>query len=130
MNISKRAQHDARQLFRSCQINGLLEEARVRQAVALVLAQKPRRYIEILSGLHRMVKLDMERRAAHVESAEILPGDMQTDVASRIKNIYGEGVSLTFGRNPALIGGMRVKVGSDLYDGSIRARLEKLEQGF
>ena len=130
MNISKQAQRDARQLFRSCQVNGLLDENRVRQAVALVLARKPRRYIEILSRLHRLVKLDLERRTARVESAAILPDDLQMDVANRIKKIYGEGVSLTFDRNPALIGGLRIKVGSDVYDGSIRTRLEKLEQGF
>ena len=130
MKISKRAQHDARQLFRSCQVNGLLDENRVRQAVALVLAQKPRRYVEILSRLYRLVKLDLERRTARVESAAILPDDLQMDVANRIKKIYGEGVSLTFDRNPALIGGLRIKVGSDVYDGSIRTRLEKLEQSF
>jgi F-type H+-transporting ATPase subunit delta len=130
MKISKSAQRDARQLFRSCQVNGLLDENRVRQAVALVLAQKPRRYIEILSRLYRLVKLDLERRTARVESVAILPDDLQTDVANRIKKVYGEGVSLTFDRNPALIGGLRVKVGSDVYDGSIRTRLEKLEQSF
>jgi F-type H+-transporting ATPase subunit delta len=130
MKISKPAQRDARQLFRSCQANGLLDENRVRQAVALVLARKPRRYIEILSRLLRLVKLDLERRTARVESAAILPDDLQADVANRIKKIYGAGVSLTFGQNPALIGGLRVKVGSDVYDGSIRTRLEKLEQSF
>jgi F-type H+-transporting ATPase subunit delta len=130
MKISKRAQSDARQLFRSCQVNGLLDENRVRQAVTLVLTQKPRRYLEILSRLARLVKLDLERRAAHVESAAILPDDLQTDVANRIKKIYGEGVSLTFDRNPALIGGLRVKVGSDVYDGSVQARLKALADSF
>src|ERR1039457_4805754 len=121
MKISKRAQRDARQLFRSCQVNGLLDENRVRQAVALVLAQKPRRYIEILSRLHRLVKLDLERRTARVESAASLPADLQTDVANRIKKIYGASVSLTFDRNPALIGGLRVDVGSGVFDGASRA---------
>ena len=130
MKISKLAQRDARQLFRSCQVNGLLDENRVRQAVTLVLAQKPRRYLEILSRLARLVKLDLERRAARVESAAILPDDLQTDVANRIKKIYGEGVSLTFDRNPALIGGLRVKVGSDVYDGSVQARLKTLAESF
>jgi F-type H+-transporting ATPase subunit delta len=130
MKISKRAQHDARQLFRSCQVNGLLDENRVRQAVTLVLARKPRRYLEILSRLLRLVKLDLERRTARVESAAILPDDLQTDVANRIKKIYGEGVSLTFDRNPALIGGLRVKVGSDVYDGSVQARLKALAESF
>ncbi|MGA2786085.1 MAG: F0F1 ATP synthase subunit delta [Verrucomicrobiota bacterium] len=130
MKISKRAQSDARQLFRSCQVNGLLDENRVRQAVTLVLAQKPRRYLEILSRLARLVKLDLERRTARVESAAILPDDLRTDVANRIKKNYGEGVSLTFDRNPALIGGLRVKVGSDVYDGSVQARLKTLADSF
>ncbi len=130
MNISKQAQREARQLFRSCQAKGLLDETRVRQAVALVLAQKPRRYVEILSRFHRLVKLDVERRTAVVESAVPLPADLQADVAGRLQKIYGAGVEITFDRNPALIGGLRVKVGSDLYDGSIRTRLEGLEQSF
>ena len=130
MKISKHAQRDARQLFRSCQTGGLLDENRVRQEVTLVLAQKPRRYFEILSRLYRLVKLDLERRTARVESAVPLPADLQTDVANRIKKIYGEGVSLTFDRNPALIGGLRVKVGSDVYDGSIQARLKALAESF
>lgn len=130
MKISKQAQRDARQLFRSCQVNGLLDETRVRQAVALVLAQKPRRYVEILSRFHRLVKLDVERRTAQVESAVPLPADLQADVTGRLQKIYGAGVEITFDRNPELIGGLRVKVGSDLYDGSIRTRLEKLEQSF
>jgi F-type H+-transporting ATPase subunit delta len=130
MKISKRAQHDARQLFRSCQVNGLLDENRVRQAVTLVLAQKPRRYLEILSRLLRLVKLDLERRTASVESAAILSGDLQADVAGRIKKIYGDSVDISFGQNPALIGGLRVKVGSDVYDGSVRAKLERLAESF
>jgi len=130
MKISRQAQRDARELFRSCQVNGLLDEPRVRQAVALVLAQKPRRHMEILSRFCHLVKLDVERRTARVESAMLLPADLQAKVTDRLRKIYGAGVDITFDRNPALIGGLRVKVGSDLYDGSIRIRLEKLEQSF
>jgi F-type H+-transporting ATPase subunit delta len=130
MKISKSAQRDARQLFRSCQVNGLLDENRVRQAVTLVLAQKPRRYLEILSRLSRLVKLDVERRTARVESAAILPGDLQADVAGRIKKIYGDSVDISFGQNPALIGGLRIKVGSDVYDGSVKAKLDNLAASF
>jgi F-type H+-transporting ATPase subunit delta len=39
-------------------------------------------------------------------------------------------VSTSFAENPALIGGMRVKIGSDVYDGSVRAALEALEERF
>ena len=130
MKISKQAQRDARQLFRDCQVNNLLDENRVRQTVSLLSEKKPRGYVEILSRLHRLVKLDLERRAARVESALPLPADLQMDVAGRIKTIYGSGVEISFGQNPELLGGLRIKVGSDLYDGSVRARLEKLERSF
>ena len=130
MKISKQAQRDARQLFRSCQVGGLLDEKRVRQTVGLLVLQKPRGYVEILSRLHRLVKLDLERHAARVESATPLPADLQTDVTNRIKKIYGEGISLTFGENPALLGGLRIQVGSDLYDGSVQTKLNRLAQSF
>jgi F-type H+-transporting ATPase subunit delta len=130
MKISKQAQRDARQLFRSCQQNNLLDENRVRQTVTLLSTQKPRGYVEILSRLHRLVKLDLERRAARVESALPLPADLQNDVANNIKKIYGDGVNIVFGQNPALLGGLRIQVGSDLYDGSVKTRLNKLEQSF
>jgi F-type H+-transporting ATPase subunit delta len=130
MKISKQAQRDARQLFRSCQQNNLLDEKRVRQTVSLLSTQKPRGYVEILSRLHRLVKLDLERRAARVESALPLAADLQHDVANNIKKIYGDGVNIVFGQNPALLGGLRIQVGSDLYDGSVKTRLNKLEQSF
>ncbi len=130
MKISKLAQREARQLFRSCLVNGLLDENRVREAVVQLLAKRPRGYVEILSRLHRLVKLDLEQHIARVESAAPLPADLQTEVANQIKKVYGPGVDIAFNQNPALIGGLRVQVGSDLYDGSVKTRLEKLEQSF
>lgn len=130
MQISKLAQREARQLFRSCRANDLLDENRVRQSVAFLLAKKPRGYVEVLSRLYRLVKLDLEKHLAHVESAVPLPADLQADMANQIKKAYGSGVDIAFSRNPALIGGLRVQVGSDLYDGSVKMRLEKLEESF
>jgi hypothetical protein len=55
-------------------VNGLLDENRVRQALKEVIKKKPRRYVAILSHFHRLVKLDVERRTARVESS-IPPSD-------------------------------------------------------
>jgi len=130
MKISKQAQRTARQLFRSCLANGVLDENRVRQAVALVLAQKPRGCLEILMRLSRLVKLDLDRRATRVESAGPLPPDLQARLAERLAKIYGSGLSVSFVQNPALIGGLRIQAGSDLYDGSVRTRLNTLARQF
>jgi F-type H+-transporting ATPase subunit delta len=76
------------------------------------------------------VKLDLEQHAASVESATPLAADLQADVTNRINKIYGTGLDISFSQNPALIGGLRIQVGSDLYDGSVKTRLERLEQSF
>jgi F-type H+-transporting ATPase subunit delta len=130
VKISKQATRDARQLFRNCHVNNLLDENRVRQTVSLLSEKKPRGFVEILSRLHRLVKLDLEQRDARIESAKPLPSDSQNELRNRLKNIYGDGLNFTFAENASLLGGLRIRVGSDLYDGSVKTRLEKLEQSF
>ena len=130
MKISKQARRDAKRLFASCKANGLLDESRVRQAVSEVIGKKPRGFVAILSHFQRLVKLDVERRTARVESA-ILPSDsLKASVTAHLAKRYGSGLDVTFGTNPELIGGLRVKVGSDVFDGSIKARLAALDESF
>lgn len=130
MKISKQARRDAKQLFRSCVNNGMLDEARVRQAVQVVITQKPRGYVAILSQFARLVKLDEERRTARVESAVTLTPEQQLAVQRDLGRKYGPGLNISYAQNPALLGGLRVQVGSDVYDGSVRARLESLREAF
>ena len=130
MKISKQAKRDAKQLFASCKVSGLLDENRVRQTVSAVIAQKPRGYVAILSHFQRLVKLDIERRSALVESAVTASDALRSSVTASLEKRYGAGLTVTFGTNPELIGGMRVKVASDVFDGSVRGRLAALEESF
>ena len=130
MKISKQSRRDAKQLFRSCVNNGLLDENRVRQAVDSVIALKPRGYVAILSHLQRLVKLDVDRRTAKVDSAVALSPEAAAAVQSSLGAKYGAGLNITFSQNPALLGGLRIQVGSDVYDGSVRARLDNLRETF
>jgi F-type H+-transporting ATPase subunit delta len=130
MKITKQAQRDARQLFRSCSANGVLDEARVRLAVKLLLEKKPRGYVGILSRLHRLVKLDIARRSVKVESAVTLAPDVIASVKAGLEKRYGATLTVTESVNPSLLGGLRIQVGSDLFDGSVKTRLEKLAENF
>jgi F-type H+-transporting ATPase subunit delta len=130
MKISKQALRDARQLFRSCFVNDLLDETRVRQVVALLLDKKPRGYVGILSRLHRLVKLELARRSVRVENAVATTPAQQAEIQARLAKQYGPGLDLQYAVNPALIGGLRIQVGSDLYDGSVKYRLDQLEHSF
>ena len=130
MKIPKQARRDAKQLFRNCLANGLLDDNRVRQTVRQVISGKPRGYVAILSQFQRLVKLDVARRTARIESAIELPEALRAGVQTNLARRYGPGLSVSFARNADLIGGLRVQIGSDVYDGSIRARLAELAEGF
>jgi len=130
MKSTKQTRRDAKQLFRSCLDKGVLSETRVREAVTQVAAAKPRGYIGILTQFQRLVKLELDRRAARVESPVPLSADSQAEVTRRLGALYGQGLDVSFVRNAALIGGLRIKVGSDVYDGSVQSRLAALQEHF
>ena len=127
MKISKQAKRDAKSLFKACVAEGVLNDDRARQAVTQVLASKPRGYQAILQQFQRLLKLDIDRRTAKVESAVALTSEQQMSVQGSLENKYGAGLNLNFTVNSALIGGLRVQIGSDVYDGSVQGRLAQLK---
>jgi F-type H+-transporting ATPase subunit delta len=84
----------------------------------------------LLMHFQRFVRLDREAHAANVETAIPLPPDLQADLQARLKDLYGPAIQTEFSLKPTLIGGMRVKVGSDVYDGSVQSQLATLERSF
>ena len=130
MKTTKQARREAKELFRVCLVNGLLDEGRVRQTVQALISRKPRGYMAILPQFQRLVKLDLARRTATVESPAALSPDAQAGVKANLTQAYGPGLNISFSQNPALIGGLRIQVGSDVYDGSVQARLKRLQEAF
>ena len=130
MKITKQALREAKAWFRACQVNGSLDENRVRVAVQQVIAKKSHGYLAVLTQIARLVKLYQERRTAKVESATPLPSDLQAGIRDSLNRLYGSQLNLSFGQNPALLGGLRIQVGSDVYDGSVQGRLQRLQESF
>jgi F-type H+-transporting ATPase subunit delta len=130
MKITKQARRDARQLLRSCMANAVLDDNRVRQAVQLVIQDKPRGYLAVLSQFQRLVKLEIVRRTARVESATPLSAQFQSQLQAEVSRKYGAGLSFVFVENPALLGGLRIQVGGDVYNGSVQGRLAALQERF
>ena len=130
MKGTKQSRRLAKQLFKSCQVDDRLDANRVRKTVKILIEQKPRGYFAILQHLQRLVKLDEASRSARVESAVALGQAQQQDVRNSLKRLKGGDVTVAFATNPGLIGGMRVKIGDDVYDGSVRTRLTALSDNF
>jgi F-type H+-transporting ATPase subunit delta len=127
---TKQTRREAHQLFRLCFVNGRLDESRVREVIRTVLHSRRRGYLVLAKDFQRLVRLESDRHSARVESPIRLPADLTTDVRARIEKLYGSRTDISFSENPGLIGGLRIRVGSDVYDHSIQAGLAALAKCF
>jgi F-type H+-transporting ATPase subunit delta len=130
MSQTKQAKRDARALFRDCLVNGLLDEGRAREIARRVAASRNRNRFKFLAHFRRLVKLDLARHTASVENATSLSAEMQVSILAGLAHTYGPGLNTVFTQKPELIGGMRIKVGSDVYDSSIKAKLAAIQARF
>ena len=130
MKISKVAATNARRLFGICQTGGRLDEAKLRAAIKGLVESKPRDYAGILAALQRLTRLDFERRKVTVESAVELDEATRQRVVAGLAKQYGPDLVAQYQVNPALIGGLRIRVGNDVFDGSVQGRLDRLANAF
>ena len=127
MKIDKNSARAARQLMRACvDQSGRLQQPRVRAVVKRLAEEKPRGYIRILAGFERLLRLEVEKRHALIESAAPLGAALREKLRTDLQAKFGTDIEFEFVTNPELLGGLRVKVGSHVWDGSVRAKLEAL----
>jgi F-type H+-transporting ATPase subunit delta len=127
MTVKRKAKRAARQLLRLCLVDGVLNDDRVRLVAQRLASSRQRGSLAVLSAFHRLVRLDRDRHTALVESATPLGADLRDRIRRDLVRKYGRGLHADFVDAPALIGGMRIRIGSDVFDTSVRARLNSLE---
>jgi F-type H+-transporting ATPase subunit delta len=130
MKISKVAAATARRLYGLCQVNGELDDAKLRELVSKLITTQPRDYRAILAAIQRLTRLEMARREVLVESATELTTTESQRVSSDLAKDYGKKLNIRFITNPALLGGLRIKVGDNVLDGSVEGRLDRLSKAF
>ena len=127
MRTNRKAARVARTLYRLCVVNGTIDDGRARRVSRRLAASGRRGSLPILAAFRRFVSLDHDRHTACVESATPLEPSARDEIRADLLRVYGPGLHTSFVENAGLIGGVRIKVGSDVYDGSLRSRLAALE---
>jgi F-type H+-transporting ATPase subunit delta len=130
MRTTRKTRRAARHLYRLCLVDGVVDEERARLVARRIAESGRRGSLALLTEVLRLLKLDRDRHTALVESATHLSDDLREHVGDELRRIYGPGMVATFADNPELIGGMRIRAGSDVYDESVRARLAALDAGW
>ena len=128
MKINKEVRQVSRGLLRASFTDGQLDQGKIMSLMESFIAKKPRHYLDILENYKRLLRLEIEKRHATIESATELNPQTSSKIVSSLKRKYGTDLSAEFVVNPELLGGMRVRVGSDVWDGTVRNRLQRLQE--
>lgn len=128
MKINKEIRQLSREMLRASFADGQLDSGKISSIIDLVTTRKPRSYVDVLKNYRRLLRLEVEKRRAQIETASEMDPATQSEVVTNLKKKYGSDLAPEFAVNPELLGGMRIRVGNDVWDGSVRNRLERLRQ--
>ena len=128
MRTAKEARKVSGVLFRNSFTEGKLDKEKISHMVESLLAEKPRHYVDALKDYQRLIRLETEKRHALIESATQLNSALANQIETNLRGRYGDDLTIEFRTNPDLLGGLRIKIGDDLWDGSIKTRLHKLQE--
>ena len=128
MKINKEIRRLSRELLRASFTDGQLDQGKIASVLQSLIEKKPRHYIAVLENYKRLLRLEVEMRHARIESASELTPEVSSSIVSNLRRKYGQDLTTEFLVNPELLGGLRIRVGSDVWDGTVRNRLERLEQ--
>ena len=114
-------------------LNKLIERARPRQTTAnflKVLLQNQR--LTELGEINRKFTEILDERAgmvaASVKTARTVPERAQQELHTKLTELTGKKVRVDFAIDPELIGGIVTRIGSTVYDGSVRNQLQQIKE--
>jgi F-type H+-transporting ATPase subunit delta len=128
MKVNKEIRQISREMLRASFTDGQLDSGRIASIVDSLIARKPRNYVDILKNYKRLLRFELEKRRARIETASEVDPAVKAEIVASLKNKYGGDLTSEFLVNPQLLGGMRIRVGSDVWDGTVRNRLDRLQQ--
>lgn len=126
MAVKKQAQQLARQLFKLSFENGSISAERVAGVLAYVEKTKPAQTVAVLKAYERLVAAEIARSQAIVEHAGPIQPDAVNAIGALFSKKYGRPVAASAKSAPDLIAGLRVRIGDDVYENSVAARLGEL----
>ena len=128
MKVKKEIRQLSREMLRASFTDGQLDPGRIASLVDSLIARKPRNSVEILQNYRRLLRLELEKRRARIETASEVDPETRSKLIADLKQKYGNDLTTEFVVNPELLGGRRIRVGRDVWDGTVRNRLERLQQ--
>lgn len=122
----KQIQLLARQFFKLSVVDGTLSADRVAGVLEYIEKHRPANTLAVLKAYQRLVAAEFARGQAVVEHAGAISDATLAAIAATMTKKYSRIVSATSQPNPALLAGLRVRVGDDTYESSVAGQLATL----
>ena len=122
----KQIQLLARQFFKLSVVDGALSSDRVSGVLAYVEKHRPAHAIAVLKVYSRLVAAEVARGRAVVEHAGSVHDSILATIAAAMTKKYSRPIASVSKRNDALLAGLRVRVGDDVYESSVSGQLANL----
>jgi F-type H+-transporting ATPase subunit delta len=126
MRASKQSQQFARQLFRLSLSEGQVSAERVSAVLAHLASKPPRQPLLVLRQYQRLITTQLARNSASVEHGGAIDDAMLLSIEAAFSRRYQRPITASARPNPALIAGLRIRIGDDLYESSISSQLAAL----
>jgi F-type H+-transporting ATPase subunit delta len=123
---AKKAQQFARQLFKMSVVDGVVSPDRVSGVLQYVAAHKVANPVMVLKAYARLVENELAKSRAVVEHAGEINAATLATIAAAMTKKYSRPVTASAKPNPALLAGLRVQVGDDVYETSVASQLAAL----
>jgi F-type H+-transporting ATPase subunit delta len=116
----------ARQLFQLSFVDGRLSSEQVAGVLAYVEKNQAVNAVAILKAYRRLVAAEIAKGSALVEHAGPIGDDLLASIGGALSKRYNRPVTTTAKANPALLAGIRVRIGDDLFESSVAGQLAAL----
>ena len=104
-------------------------ESQVRNLVAVLIDHRRLPFLSrIVEQLEKELDTRMGFAEAEITSARELGDPEKRALEAQVAKTTGKKVRAHYGLDPSLLGGAMVRVGSTIYDGSVRGQLEKIKE--
>ena len=101
----------------------------VRNFIAVIMEhQRLDEFSEILAEYHAIADEQSHMAEAEITSAHPLNDQDRAELEAQVAKLAGGRIRATYRQDPSLLGGAVVRIGSTIYDGSIRAQFQQLKQ--
>lgn len=126
MRADKKTKAFAKQLFKLSLVNGAISPEQVAGVLGYIEKVAPRHPLALLKLYLRAIATELAKSRALVEHAGPVTDATLKSIEAAMTRKYSRPVTATARPNPKLLAGLRVRVGSDVYESSVTGQLAAL----